>query len=79
MSMRQWLPLGPLCATLLAGAGYARAEEPAVLEQDFLEFLGSWDSDDEAWGEMLEGAQERDSSEPKSEDEDKAASKQVDP
>jgi hypothetical protein len=50
-----------------------------VLEEDFLEFLGSWDSDDEAWGEMLEGAQERDSSEPKSEDEDKAASKQVDP
>ena len=77
MSLRAWLRIGPLCATLLAGTGHARAEEPAAPEEDFLEFLGSLDSDDEAWGELLETARERDAM--KSETEETAPSKQVDP
>jgi hypothetical protein len=75
MSLRSWLPLGPLCATLLAGPGHAKAEEPPP-DEEFLEFLGSLDSDDEAWGELLKSARERDTM--KSEAEEKA-SKQVDP
>ncbi|HJS21843.1 MAG TPA: hypothetical protein VJ764_04245 [Steroidobacteraceae bacterium] len=79
MSWRAWLPLAPLCAMLLAGAGRARAEEP-VLDEEFLEFLGSLDSDDEAWGELLESARERDQMKSeKPEAEVKAAPKQVDP
>jgi hypothetical protein len=77
MSLRAWLPLAPLCAALLAGTGAARAEEPVALEEDFLEFLGSLDSDDEAWSELLETAHERDTM--KSEAEEKATSQQVDP
>ncbi len=69
-----WLPL---YVTLLAGPGPARAEEPAALDEDFLEFLGSLDSDDEAWGEMLASAQVREAS--RDQDEEKAESKQVDP
>jgi hypothetical protein len=76
MRVRTWLPLGPLCATLLAGSGAARAEEPVAVDEEFLEFLGSLDSDDEAWGELLAAARERDTM--KSEAEEKA-SKQVDP
>jgi hypothetical protein len=76
MSVRAWLGLGPLCAALLAGSGAARAEEPVELDEEFLEFLGSLDSDDEAWGELLATAREREQM--KSEAEEKA-SKQVDP
>ena len=76
MRMRSWLPLAPLCATLLAGPGHAKAEEPPP-DEDFLEFLGSWDSDDEVWGELLNTARERDAM--KSEAEEKTPSKQVDP
>jgi hypothetical protein len=76
MRVRTWLPLGPLCATLLAGSGAARAEEPVAVDEEFLEVLGSLDSDDEAWGELLAAARERDTM--KSEAEEKA-SKQVDP
>ena len=75
MRSRAWLPLGPLCATLLAGPAHAKAEEPPP-DEDFLEFLGSLDSDDEAWGELLKTARERDTM--KSETEEKAPSK-VDP
>ena len=76
MRVRTWLPLGPLCATLLAGSGAAKSEEPVAVDEEFLEFLGSLDSDDEAWGELLAAARERDAM--KSEAEEKA-SKQVDP
>jgi hypothetical protein len=77
MSVRAWLPLGSLCATLLAGSGAARAdEEPVAMDEEFLEFLGSLDSDDAAWGELLAAARERDTM--KSDGEEKA-SKQVDP
>ena len=74
--VRTWLPLGPLCATLLAGSAAAKAEEPVEVDEEFLEFLGSLDSDDEAWSELLAAARERDTM--KSEAEEKA-SKQVDP
>jgi hypothetical protein len=78
MSWRAWLPLAPLCVTLLAGTGHARAEEEQVeLDEEFLEFLGSLDSDDEAWGELLATARERDTM--KSDAEEKAKAKQVDP
>ena len=77
MSWRAWLPLGPLCATLLAGAGPALAEEEVAPDEEFLEFLGSLDSDDEAWGELLAAARERDAM--KSEAGEKAKSEQVDP
>jgi hypothetical protein len=75
MSVRTWLPLGPLCATLLAGSGVAKAaEEPVTLDEEFLEFLGSLDSDDEAWGALLAAAHERDTM--KSEAAEKTTSKQ---
>ena len=75
MSLRSWLAL-PLCATLLAWPRHAQAEEPPP-DEDFLEFLGSLDSDDEAWGELLKAARERNTM--KSESEEKTPSKQVDP
>ena len=77
MGWRAWLPLGPLCVTLFTGAGYALAEEEAAPDEEFLEFLGSLDSDDEAWSALLAAARERDTM--KSDAEEKAKSQQVDP
>lgn len=78
MGWRAWLPLGPICVTLLAGASHhARAEEEVAPDEEFLEFLGSLDSDDEAWSALLAAARERDTM--KSDAEEKAKSQQVDP
>jgi hypothetical protein len=63
--------------TLLAGASHARAEEEVAPDEEFLEFLGSFDSDDEAWSALLAAARERDTM--KSDAEEKAKSQQVDP
>jgi len=48
----KWVSMSSLCAALLVSPAFTLAEEPAV-EADFLEFLGSLDSDDEAWAELL--------------------------
>jgi hypothetical protein len=77
MGWRAWLPLGPLCVTLFTGAGHALAGEEAAPDEEFLEFLGSLDSDDEAWSALLAAARERDTM--KSDAEEKAKSQQVDP
>ena len=76
MRMRWW-PLGSLCGLLLTAPGHARAEEPVTLDEEFLEFLGSLDSDDEIWGQLL--ASVRASDRTKSDDEDEVDSKQVTP
>ncbi len=44
-----------LCA-MLAATG-ARAEEPEQLDEEFLEFLATLDSDDEVWASFLAAAQ----------------------
>jgi hypothetical protein len=47
--------VGSLVAVLLA-SGVAYAEDDAKLDAEFLEFLGSLDSDDEVWTEFLDAA-----------------------
>lgn len=44
--------IGSLLAALLAGSA-ACAEDAAPLDAEFLEFLGSLDSEDEVWTEFL--------------------------
>ncbi len=74
---RAWLWMSSLCATLLIGQGASSAaEEPPALEADFLEFLGSWDSEDEAWTEFLASTEIPEASEP---EEEESRSEQVDP
>lgn len=47
--------IGSLVAALLASS-VACAEDAAKLDAEFLEFLGSLDSDDEVWTEFLDSA-----------------------
>jgi hypothetical protein len=70
--------MGSLCATLLAGPVLVVAEEPAAVDADFLEFLGSLDSDDEAWAALLTGTDMRKASKAPPEDPE-TQPKQVDP
>jgi hypothetical protein len=42
-----------LAALLLAGADGAAAAEPPAVDAEFLEFLGSLDTEDEEWREYL--------------------------
>lgn len=41
-----------LCGTLLAGAAFC----DETVDVEFLEFLGTWDSEDENWGEFVDMA-----------------------
>jgi hypothetical protein len=72
----KWMSMSSLCVTLLVGQQQLAAEEAAV-EADFLEFLGSLDSDDTAWAELLATAAKAkaESAEP----EEEAQTKQVEP
>lgn len=54
----------PVAAVLLALAGYASAADAPAVDPDFLEFLGSDDSDDADWNALLTA-----STEPKQEQE----------
>lgn len=47
--------VGTLVAALLASS-LAYADDEAKLDAEFLEFLGSLDSDDEVWTEFLDAA-----------------------
>jgi hypothetical protein len=73
----RWLS-GSVCATLLAIPVLVPAEEPAAVDADFLEFLGSLDSDDEAWAALLTGSELRKASTAK-QDDPESKPKQVDP
>ena len=75
MALR-WLSMGSLCATLLAGPVLAVAEEPAAVDADFLEFLGSLDSDDEAWAALLTELRKASTAK---QDDPESKPKQVDP
>lgn len=74
---RKVMQMSSLCAALLVSPALASAEEAPAVDADFLEFLGSWDSDDEAWAEFLASTEIRETS--KSKAEEPAQSKQVDP
>lgn len=68
--------MSSLCATLLAVAAIVSAEEPAP-EEDFLEFLGSLDNDDQAWAELLATARSSKGENPEAEQ--KTQPQKVDP
>lgn len=67
-----------MCLTLLTSPVLVPAEEPVAVDADFLEFLGSLDSDDEAWAALLTGTELRKASTAKP-DEPESKPKQVDP
>lgn len=69
---RVWMRLSSMFATLLVSLGLASAEEPPAVDADFLEFLGSWDGDDEAWADFLATTEIREASKPKEEEESQA-------
>ena len=73
----KWLSMSSLCAALLVNQVLAPAEEEAAVDADFLEFLGSLDSDDEAWAQFLAATEIRKVS--KSKDDEGSQPKQVDP
>lgn len=52
---RQSMRVASMLAALFA-ASQVRAEDTAKLDAEFLEFLGSLDSDDEVWTEFLDVA-----------------------
>jgi hypothetical protein len=70
--------MGSVWVTLLASPVLVSAEEPAAVDADFLEFLGSLDSDDEAWAALLTGTDMRKAGKAQPEDPE-AKPKQVDP
>ena len=51
----EWILGAWLCGMLIPTAGAEEAERPNA---ELLEFLGSWDVDDEAWGEFIDMASE---------------------
>ena len=68
--------MGSVCVTLLAIPVLVPAEEPAVVDEDFLEFLGSLDSDDEAWAALLTELRKASTAK---QDDPESKPKQVDP
>ena len=50
---------GVIVAALMASGGVVAAAEPAPVDAEFLEFLGSLDTEDEAWREYLAERPER--------------------
>jgi len=70
--------MGFVCVTSLASPVLVLAEEPVAVDEDFLEFLGSLDNDDEAWAALLTGTELRKANKAQTVDPE-SESKQVDP